>query len=300
MTERLKTLRSLQWDRVHHAARIALDPDMPLPYRNPALSDVTRTSLRTQLALSMETPYLFPGELIAFTRTVPNLPFLFSEEEWAAISAAHYIHEMGNVSNLSPDYGKVIASGLIALRESLGDTDLHAAMRRSIDALLDLTKRYEQAAREAGNDELADTLARVPAYGARTFREALQSLRILHFAMWCEGDYHNTLGRFDQYMYPYLKADLAADRLTQVDAFELLCAFFLACNRDSDLYPGMQQGDNGQSMMLGGCKEDGSCAVNELTYICLKASLHNRRIDPKSICASTRIPPLNSTSFARS
>jgi len=43
----------------------------------------------------------------------------------------------------------------------------------------------------------------------------------------------------------------------------------------------MQQGDNGQSMMLGGCKADGSCAVNELTYICLKASLHNKRIDPK-------------------
>ena len=27
--------------------------------------------------------------------------------------------------------------------------------------------------------------------------------------------------------------------------------FFLACNKDSDLYPGMQQGDNGQSMVLG-------------------------------------------------
>ena len=45
--------------------------------------------------------------------------------------------------------------------------------------------------------------------------------------MWCEGDYHNTLGRFDQYMMPYLKADLDAGRLTQEEAFELLCAFFL-------------------------------------------------------------------------
>ena len=90
MTERICRLKQLQWDRVHHAARIALDPAMPLAYRNPSDSDTLRTALRMQQALSMETPYLFPDELIAFTRTVPNLPFLYSEEEWAAIRAAHF------------------------------------------------------------------------------------------------------------------------------------------------------------------------------------------------------------------
>ena len=134
-------------------------------------------------------------------------------------------------------------------------------MRASIDAVLDLTKRYEAAAREKGCAELADALARVPALPPRTFREALQSLRILHYAMWCEGDYHNTLGRFDQYMLPYLEADLAAGRETEDSAFELLEAFFLACNRDSDMYPGMQQGDNGQSIVLGGMLPDGTAST---------------------------------------
>ena len=83
--------------------------------------------------------------------------------------------------------------------------------------------------------------------------------------MWCEGEYHNTLGRFDQYMFPYLEADLDAGRETKESAFELLEAFFLSCNRDSDLYPGMQQGDNGQSMVLGGMTQEGKEGYNLLS-----------------------------------
>ena len=293
MTERITSLKQLQWDRKHHAARIALPADLPLPYRNQDLSDVTRTSLRLKMALEMETPYLFPGELIAFTRTVPNLPFLFDEAEWATISSEHFIHESGTVSNLSPDYGRLIASGLLSVRETLGIGELHAAMRTSIDAVLDLTRRYEAAARASGDDVLADVLARVPAHPARTFREALQSLRILHYCLWCEGDYHNTLGRFDQYMFPYLKAELDAGTETQESAFELLEAFFLSCNRDSDLYPGMQQGDNGQSIVLGGMTPDGMDGYNLLSEMCLKASAELRLIDPKINLRVSKHTPLS-------
>lgn len=293
MTERIASLKQFQWERRHHAARRAVPDEAQLCYRNPALSDVTRTALRLKTALELETPYLFPGEIIAFTRTVPNLPFLFSQEEWAQITNTHFIHEMGNVSNLSPDYGKVIAKGLLAIRDTLGSGELHAAMRMSIDAILNLTARYAQAARQAGDDALAAVLEHVPAHGARTFREALQSLRILHYAMWCEGDYHNTLGRFDQYMLPYLTADLAAGRETQESAFELLCAFFLACNRDSDLYPGMQQGDNGQSMVLGGMTPDGRDGYNQLSEMCLKASAELRLIDPKINLRVSKTTPLS-------
>ena len=293
MTGRIEFLKQLQWEKKHHAARIALPEEMELPYRDEALPDVMRSALRLKLALDMEKPYLFEDELIAFTRTVPNLPFLFSDAQWETISRQHFIHELGNVSNLSPDYGRVIASGLSAVRERLGDAQEHVAMRMGIDAALNLTARYERAAREAGNAALADVLERVPAYGARSFREALQSLRILHYVMWCEGDYHNTLGRFDQYMYPYLAADLESGRETQESAFELLCAFFLACNRDSDLYPGMQQGDNGQSIVLGGMTPDGRDGFNLLSEMCLKACGELRLIDPKINLRVCRETPLS-------
>lgn len=292
MTENIQSLKDYQWARKHHAARISLPADISLDYRDNALADFTRSAMRLKTALGMETPFLFPGEVIAFTRTVPNLPMIYDDREWKAIRAKHYIHELGNVSNLSPDYETVIRKGLLFFREQLTDSAYHQAMRMSIDAVLALTKRYAEAAREAGYEKIANTLTRVPAYGARTFREALQSLRVLHYAMWCEGDYHNTLGRFDQYMLPYLENDLMSGRETENSAFELLEAFFLSCNRDSDLYPGMQQGDNGQSIVLGGMTVDGKEGYNILSDWCLKACGELRLIDPKINLRVNRDTPL--------
>ena len=292
MTERIRILREYQWARRHHAFRQNLQVD-PAPYRAADMPDYARTARRLSLALSLERPVLLPGELIACTRTVPALPGIYGDEEWARITAAHFIHERGNVCNLSPDYASVIAGGLLALRARLTDSPYHAAMRESIDAVLDLARRYREAALAAGDEALAQVLARVPAHGARTLREALQSLRILHFAMWCEGDYHNTLGRLDQTLMPYLRRDLDAGTLTQDEAFELIEAFFLACNRDSDLYPGMQQGDNGQSVVLGGMTPDGADGYNLLSEMCLRASADLRLIDPKINLRVNRETPLS-------
>ena len=71
--------------------------------------------------------------------------------------------------------------------------------------MLDLAERYRAAAHAQGLAELADLLSRVPRQGATTLHEALQFLRILHYTLWCEGEYHNGLGRFDQYMWPYYR-----------------------------------------------------------------------------------------------
>ena len=82
-------------------------------------------------------------------------------------------------------------------------------------------------------------------------------------------------------MYPYLKADMEKGVYTEETALELLEDFFLSFNKDSDIYVGVQQGDNGQSMMLGGIDEDGNDVYNLLSELCLKASCNNKMIDPK-------------------
>ena len=156
------------------------------------------------------------------------------------------------MSNLSSDYEGVIREGLLARRESVD-----AYGQRIIDALLGLTDRYRAEALRQGKTDLAAILEHVPRYGAVHFREALQSFRILHFGLWLEGDYHNTIGRFDKIMYPYLKADMEQGLYSEESALELVKDFFLSFNKDSDLYPGVQQGNNGQSMMLGGIDADG-------------------------------------------
>jgi formate C-acetyltransferase len=128
---------------------------------------------------------------------------------------------------------------------------------------------------------LAAILDRVPAQPAKTFHEAIQSLRLLHAVVWLSGHYHVGLGRLDQTLWPYLDADLQAGRLTMETAEELLAEFFISLNRDSDLYPGVQQGDNGQSLMLGGVTPDGRSAVNPLTWMAIRVARDVAMIDPK-------------------
>jgi formate C-acetyltransferase len=151
----------------------------------------------------------------------------------------------------------------------------------TIDAVLALAARYSEGAAQLGRPDLAAVLEAVPAHPARTFREALQSLRLCQAVVWLGGNYHVGLGRFDQYMEPFLESDLQAGRLTLDRAEELLAEFFISLNKDSDLYPGVQQGDNGQSLTLGGLKPDGSPAVNQLTCMVLRVSRDLELIDPK-------------------
>lgn len=95
-------------------------------------------------------------------------------------------------------------------------------------------------------------------------------------------NYQFGFGRIDQYLYPFYEKDLKTGRLTRETAAELLAEFFISLNKDTDLYRGVQQGDNGQSLMLGGSKpEDGSSAVNDLTYLIMEVSKELKLIDPK-------------------
>ncbi|MBQ6990443.1 MAG: hypothetical protein IJN58_05260 [Clostridia bacterium] len=57
--------------------------------------------------------------------------------------------------------------------------------------------------------------------------------------------------------------------------------FFLSFNWDSDQYIGVQLGDNGQSMMLGGVNEDGEDSYNLLSEMCLQTCYELKLIDPK-------------------
>lgn len=96
-----------------------------------------------------------------------------------------------------------------------------------------------------------------------------------------ESGYHVTVGSFDRYMYSYYANDIASGRLTKAEADDLVEEFFLTFNRDSDLYAGVQQGDNGQSLVLGGKDENGRESFNDLSVACLKASGNLMLIDPK-------------------
>ncbi len=261
--------------------------DLSKEYSAEGLCPKERMTRRFELMTSLETPVLLENESIAFLRTVKKLPDCFTEAEWNEIKSKHHIHELGYMSNLSPNYEDAIKVGLLAKRE---DADEYG--KRVIDAIIRLSDRYREEAEVCGKSELAAVLSRVPRYGATNFYEALQFFRIIHYALWLEGNYHNTVGRFDKYMYPYLKADLERGILTKESAFSLLCDFFISFNKDSDLYVGVQQGDNGQSMVLGGIDENGDEVFNLLSSMCLRASGELLLIDPKINLRVSKNTPL--------
>ena len=273
-------------DRKHEELRTGSIGEVAEKYSAEKLSPVERMVDRFERMCAAETPHIVPFEKIVMMRTVPKLPDCFTEAEWAEIRGEHYIHEIGYVSNLSPNYAKTIASGLLARREEADEYG-----KRVIDAIIGLSDRYLEEAKKNGRDDVVEVLTQVPRYGARNFREALQFFRILHYSLWLEGDYHNTVGRFDVYMYPYFKKDMDAGVYTKESALDLIEDFFISFNKDSNLYFGQQQGDNGQSMVLGGIDKDGNDVFSELSELCLIASRNLKVIDPKiNLRVSSKTP----------
>jgi len=292
MTERLEQMKKCIREKAHIGYRQASCPDVLAECEAQGLSWTKRVSRQLRRHLEAEKVVISAGERIVFTRTVPGVAPIYSPDDWAGKFENGSAHELGPISNICADWGMVLGQGLLARRRVAEDSkrrveheparlEFLTAAIESIDAVLALAARYAAGARALGRDELASVLEQVPANVPRSFHEALQSLRLLHGAVWLNGHYHVGFGRFDQYMWPYLRDDLTTGALTLVQAEELLAEFFMSLNKDSDLYPGVQQGDNGQSLMLGGMTADGQCAVNELTSMVLRVAHAVSMIDPK-------------------
>ena len=173
--------------------------------------------------------------------------------------------------------GEIEAAKAAADADSAGYADtcnFWRAANTVCDAGLLLGERYaEEAARLARQadspedrrrlERMADVCARVPAEGARTLAEAVQSLLFLHILTCGEdGINANSIGRLDQILYPYYAADVAAGRLDRAGALaimeELACKLYL----EYDV----------QHITLGGVDADGQAAVNELSHLVLEAT----------------------------
>lgn len=296
MTARIQSLLDRTFDKEQAAFRRDVDWSGLLNgFIAENVDDETRARIGLEEMLKAERPVFMEGETIAFTRTVRQIPDLHSDSEMdARRKAGTAFGEKGVVFNLTADFGPTIRDGLeqrlkemearFAECEEASDLEGVGFLKNailSVKAVLDLVDRYRAEAETEGLDKIAETLAQVPRKGARSFHEALQALRILHYVLWCEGEYHCGLGRIDQYLFPYYDADIKTGRITEEQALEMLEEFFISCNRDSDLYIGVQQGDNGQSVMLGGKTRDGRDAFNELSKLCLKACSELKLVDPK-------------------
>ena len=175
-------------------------------------------------------------------------------------------------------YETVVKKGFAGLLKEVkeaeaknGTCPLYNAAKRICTCAMTIGDKYAQKARElleCGSEEyrkedleqIIANCTQVPRYPARTFLEAVQSIWFSHILnTWEDGINANSVGRLDQILYPYYKADIEKGVLTKEEAFEILCCLWIKLYRDYDV----------QQSCVGGTDPDGSSAVNELSYMML-------------------------------
>lgn len=277
-------------NREYRKLRSSKEVDISDIVNDKELSLPRRVSKRLLRMVESETPIVFKEDRIGFMRTIKTVGDILSLEEKEELSKSYLLFDGGIVCNISSDYEYTLLNGfdyrLKEIEEGLLDCNDKEkeellAMRESIIATYNLVEKYRVEAVKVGNEYLSDVLTRIPYQRPSSYYEALVFFRIMNYMLWLNGNKHNTVGRFDQYMYTFYINDINNGVLTYEQAKDLTEELFISLNFDADLYPGIQQGDNGQSMVLGGVKRDGSDAFNELTKLCLEASLEIKLIDPK-------------------
>ena len=291
MNERVSKIYERLKKREYRNLRSDISFDDTSKYEKDNIPLPLRVSDRLTKLASMEKAIVFPEDSIGFMRTIKHVPEVLTQNEIKELSKTYFLFDNALVANISSDYEYTIEVGfdkrLEEIRKILKENNNEKqyielrAMEESILAVYIVIQKYQKEAEKIGNQKLANALKKIPNKGAASYYEACLFLRILNFMLWLNGNKHNTIGRFDQYMYKYYKHDVDLNLISDEDALNITEELFIDLNFDTDLYPGEQQGDNGQSLVLGGIKREGSSAFNELTEICLKASLELKLIDPK-------------------
>ena len=243
-------------------------------------------------------------------KTTSELATSYLAEE-TKVAMAHNIFTPGNyfyngVGHVTVKYDEVLAigyKGIIAKAKAEldkcnpGDGDYVTksaflkAVIMSCEAAVTYAKRYAElakdmarkessAARKAELEIIARNCERVPENGATSFYEACQSFWFVQMLLQTESSGHSiSPGRFDQYMYPYFKADLEAGKITRVFAQELMDCIWIKLNdlnkvRDAASAEGFAGYSLFQNLIAGGQNIHGEDATNDLSFMCMNATMH--------------------------
>lgn len=223
----------------------------------------------------------------------------------------HNIFTVGNyfyngIGHVSVDYGLVLEIGfegiikraedaLNSLKESESDFVRRSAFLKAVikscNAVCEYAERYALLAAQMAQKEtdqqrrmelalIANNCANVPRKGATSFYEACQSFWFVQMLIQIESNGHSiSPGRFDQYMYPYYKADLDSGKITREFAQELIDCIWVKLNdtskaRDKASAEGFAGYSLFQNLIAGGQTAEGIDATNDLSFMCISASEH--------------------------
>ena len=214
-------------------------------------------------------------------------------------------------AHLAVDYEQLLKIGLVGyekrVRQLKAELDLcvpenidkyvfYKAVLIVIEAVKTYADRFSLLAQEMAENaqshrkdellEISNICSKVPYEPALSFKEAIQSVWFIQLILQIESNGHSlSYGRFDQYMYPYLKADLEKGVITDEEAVELLTNLWiktLTINKvRSQAHTFSSAGSPMyQNVTIGGQTPDKKDAVNKLSFLVLKSVAQTRLPQP--------------------
>ena len=297
--------------------------------------DILDSREKIPFSVTPETRATYRDSIIPFWRgrSMRDLLFREMEDDWKAAYKAGVFTEF--MEQRSPGHtvldDKIYHKGLLRFKDDiqasldaldyLSDTDAYAkqeelrAMLLCADALIHFAQRHAREAEEQASlepdpqrraelERIAEICSHVPAHAPRDFWEALQYYWFVHLGVTIELNPWDAFcpGRLDQHLLPFYTDGLQAGTLTLELARELLQCFWIKFNNqpappkvgvtaaESSTYTDFAQ------INTGGLKEDGSDAVNEVTYLILDVIEEMRLLQPSS---SIQVSKKNPDRFVR-
>ncbi len=221
------------------------------------------------------------------------------------------------IGEISPDYidqlfpkgfsgiKKEAENHIAQLNEAIAEEKDKITFYRSIilvcDGIIRLANRYAAKAVEMAQEEkdtirklelleIAEVCEKVPENPPTSFREALQFVWFVQLGgILSENPLALNPGRFDQYMYPYYKADEEAGKIDYDTALELVECLWLKYSEwawtisanTADFFAGYT---NFENLTVGGTTVDGKDGTNTISYMAIQATKETKCHQPTLSC----------------
>jgi pyruvate formate-lyase/glycerol dehydratase family glycyl radical enzyme len=292
--------------------------------------EIIRSREKVSFSVDEKTRQVYKDTIIPYWRRKSIREKIFNEmsEEWKAAYEAGIFTEF--MEQRAPGHTglgkKIYTKGFLDIKADIKDSLDHLdffndpeaydkreelrAMDIAADALITFAKRHTSRLRELAEKEknparkeelntMTEICEHVPAHAPRTFWEALQYYWFVHLGVVTELNPWDSFnpGRLDQHLYPFYKKELEAGTLTEERAKELLQSFWVKFNNHpSPPKVGVTAKESATYtdfalINVGGVKEDGSDAVNDLSYLILDVVEEMRILQPSSMIQLSKKSP---------
>ena len=240
-------------------------------------------------------------------KTMLDKGYAYMSEEMFKVHESGIIRAEGNLTSgdahIAVNYGKILKMGLNGYLDYVNETaetldftkvedvkrkQFYDSVRISLKGLKKFIKRYADLAKEKASTEtcpdrknelekISEVCSNISNNTPKSFYEALQLTNFVQLVLQIESNGHSvSLGRLDQFLYPFYIEDIKAGILSNEFAVVLLNNFWCKLysvnkirswshtrySAGSPLY---------QNVTIGGQTVDGKDAVNELSWLILRS-----------------------------